>query len=426
MQTIITNKLINNIAPQAKPFEVRDTQLKGLLLRVQPSGVMTYYMEYKRGKRVKIGRADAMTPFQAREIAKSVLVEVYQGEDPADKKREIHVHSYLQFLDDIYKPWLLSNLRTGEKTYDRLKNSFSEFHTLKLNDINPMAVEKWRARRQKDGLKATSINRELADLRACLNRAVQWGILEVELLTKVKPCRVDSNPSPRYLKPDEEARLRQALDEREKKLLDGRESHNKWRAQRKYTLYSSLSQLDFADHLKPAVLLSINTGLRRGELFGLKWTDIDFNQRSLTVTGDNAKSGKTRHIPLNDEAFNVLRKWKSQQGLKSVYVFTGNNGRPFHDVRTSWDKVLTSADINNFRWHDLRHTFASKLVMAGVDLNTVRELLGHTDYKMTLKYAHLAPEHKAAAVARLQVVGPDKSSGLNVIQKVDSRNRCDY
>ena len=82
-------------------------------------------------------------------------------------------------------------------------------------------------------------------------------------------------------------------------------------------------------------------------------------------------------------------------------VFPGKNGKRFNNIRRSWAGVLDAAKISGFRLHDLRHTFASRLVMAGVDLNTVRELLGHSDYSMTLRYAHLAPEHKAAAVARL-------------------------
>jgi integrase len=407
MQTNITTRTINSIKPKDKPYEIRDTGLKGLLLRVQPSGVLTYYIEFKRGKRVKIGRADAITPFQAREFGKAILSEVYQGEDPTDKRRLAQAQTYLQFLEDTYKQWLIANLRTGEKTFDRLKNSFTEFHLAKLHEINPWLVEKWRSRRQKDGMKPVSINRELADLRSMLGRAVQWGMLESHPLEKVKPCKVDSSPKVRFLSQDEETSLRTVLEVREKKLRAARERGNKWRAERGEPLYPSLEGVAFVDHLKPAILLSLNTGLRRGELFGLKWSDVDFNQKILTVTAETAKSGKTRHVPLNIEAFDILKQWKSQQGLKSEHVFIGKKGKPFHDIRSSWATILNkdNANIESFRWHDLRHTFASKLVMAGVDLNTVRELLGHTDYKMTLRYAHLAPEHKAMAVSKLIASG---------------------
>ncbi len=402
MQTNISNRTISSIKLQKKPYEIRDTGLKGLILRVQPSGVMTYYMEYKRGKRVKIGRSPAITPVQARELARNVLMEVYQGDDPADKRHLMQAQTYLQFLEETYRPWLLSNLRTGEATFNTLKKSFPELHSLRLDEINPLLIEKWRLRRYKDGLKATSINRELADLRACLTRAVEWDLLDKHPLDRVKPCKIDSHPKVRFLSVDEEAALRKALDEREQHLVGRRESANQWRIDRGRQLHAPLNNLAYADYLKPAVLLSLNTGLRRGELFGLKWTDVDLEQKNLTVIAATAKSGKTRHIPLNDEALKILRQWKNQPGIKSVFVFSGRDGEPFHDVRDSWSAMLDKkTNIKDFRWHDLRHTFASKLVMAGVDLNTVRELLGHSDYKMTLRYAHLAPEHKAAAVSKL-------------------------
>jgi integrase len=142
--------------------------------------------------------------------------------------------------------------------------------------------------------------------------------------------------------------------------------------------------------------------LRRGEVFGLRWDDIDLARQQLTVRGEGAKSGQTRHVPLNSEAVRVLQTWLPKRvGL----VFPGDDRNPLVDIKTAWLPVVKAANIAPFRFHDLRHTFASRLVMAGVDLNTVRELLGHADIGMVLRYAHLAPEHKAAAVEKLVRVG---------------------
>ncbi|MDH4378372.1 MAG: site-specific integrase [Vampirovibrionales bacterium] len=401
MQEVITNRLLSSLKPQAKPYEIRDTQLKGLLLRIQPSGIMAYYLEYRRGKRVRIGRADAITPSEARDLAKANLSDAYKGNDPAIRKRLAKAETFKQFLEDTYQRWLLTNQRSGKMTYDRLDKVFASLHTVKLNEINPWLIEKWRSKRLKDGIKPSTINREMADLKACLRRATEWGLIKEYPLAQVKPCKVDLSPKIRYLSVAEEESLRVQLVIREETLRVKRASGNAWRKARGKKLRPSLEGLAFADYLKPVVLLSINTGLRRGEVFGLKWSDIDFKLRSLTVAGTIAKSGKTRHVPLNDEAWEALDQWRKQSSLSSQLVFQRQVGQSFHDVRSSWSKVLKDAKITGFRWHDLRHTFASKLVMAGVDLNTVRELLGHSDYKMTLRYAHLAPEHKAAAVAKL-------------------------
>jgi integrase len=97
----------------------------------------------------------------------------------------------------------------------------------------------------------------------------------------------------------------------------------------------------------------------------------------LTVVAEHAKSGKTRHVPLNDEAVGVLKKWRTTDVTADAYVFPGTAGERVIDVKTAWEPVLKTASVTGFRFHDLRHTFASRLVMAGVDLNTVRELLGH-------------------------------------------------
>ena len=140
----------------------------------------------------------------------------------------------------------------------------------------------------------------------------------------------------------------------------------------------------------------MNTGLRRrGEVVKLRWGSVDFNRRLLTVEGRNAKNRQTRHVPLNDEAVSVLRRWREQSGT-GARVFDVATG-----FQTAWEKVLKRARITNFRWHDLRHHFASRLVQHGVPLNTVRDLLGHSSIGMSLRYAHLAPDQRREAVAKL-------------------------
>jgi len=167
---------------------------------------------------------------------------------------------------------------------------------------------------------------------------------------------------------------------------------------RGYKLLPNLRKLPFADYLKPLIILDLNTGLRRGELFNLKWNDVD--RAMLTVKGEGAKTGQTRHVPLNQEAYSVLYQWKTQSQDNKL-VFPGKGGGRLTNVNNSWRKLLKDANITDFRFHDMRHHFASRLVMAGVDLNTVRELLGHADIKMTLRYSHLSPQVKQAAVDKL-------------------------
>jgi integrase len=198
----------------------------------------------------------------------------------------------------------------------------------------------------------------------------------------------------RFLSPAEEQRLRATLTTRDQDNVAARKSANQWRADRKRPLFPEALEGSYADHLTPIVLVAINTGLRRGELLSLEWSDMNLEARMLTVRSEHSKSGKQRHVPLNAEALTVLKQWKSQAGQgPSVFGIAS--------IKSSWAALLTTAKVENFRFHDLRHHFASRLVMAGVDLNTVRELLGHADLTMTLRYAHLAPEHLAAAVEKL-------------------------
>lgn len=218
----------------------------------------------------------------------------------------------------------------------------------------------------------------------------------------------------RYLTREEADRFYKAIIARENDLRDARDRANDHRRTRRYVLLPSLREAEFVDALRPAVLVSIMTGLRKSELFNLQWSDVDFMNRVVWVRDEHAKSGKARYVPMNDPLYDVLVTWKPLANSNSEYVFAGESGEPIQCMKKSYAVVLKAARVENFRWHDMRHTFASWLVQSGVDLNIVRELLGHASLATTMRYAHLAPNNKLRAVAALQLGGPQMAQVAQV------------
>ena len=265
----------------------------------------------------------------------------------------------------------------------------------RIDQLSAWSFEQWKAQRKTSGTAPATINRDLTMLRAALNNAVEWGLIQTNPLATVKALKGADVKRVRYLSSDEEKRLMDALNQREATLQgDSRASTN--------NLVSIANDATFADYLKPMVLLAMNTGLRFGELTRMRWADISLTDGPmLIVQAAYAKTGETRHIPLNKTTRTTLQAWRAQQADTRGRVFVTKTGHRVKNLRKAWLGVLVTAKIEDFKWHDLRHHFASKLVTSGVDLNTVRELLGHSTLEMTLRYAHLAPEHKAAAVALL-------------------------
>jgi len=401
----ITISSIKSLTPDVE--RINDSEIPGFHARISKTGRITYYFYYRlNGQQAnfKLGTGNELTAVQARDLAKQKAADVTKGVDiqagkkqaKEEAKRRYHLRLD-RYISENYLPFLESrNPKTANKIYRELNSSFKEFMDFDIDKITPFQIEKWRNRKLKEGLSPTTINYYLNTLKGALSRAVDWGVIEKHDLNKVKAIKKD-NTVVRYLSIQEEARLRKALRDRDEEIKQGRESANQFREARGYELMPSLTALRFADHVEPIVLLVMNTGMRKGEILSLEWEQVDLLNRNLTVTSENSKSKKSRHIPLNGEAFETLSEiLKSTKNKK--FVFESEPGIPFKDIKKGFSAILKDAEIEGFRFHDLRHHFASKLVMAGVDLNTVRELLGHSDLKMTLRYAHLAPEHKAAAV----------------------------
>jgi integrase len=386
MRAVLTKKLMDAAQPQAKPYELRDANVKGLILRVQPSGHKAWICEWARGKRRTLGAYSHLTLEQARaHVANSMAEHIQRGLPSIAKKTRTQSITLQAFLDDHYSPWACTTLRGGVASVRTIKRAFPDLLDKRLDDLQRNDLTAWVTRRAQDRnrygqpLSRATLTRLVAALRASISKAVEWGHCQSNPFAGMKSGLAEPRKIVRFLSPDERARLRSTLAHRDQRRLAKRQG---------------ASEAAYADHLTPLVVTAMNTGLRRGELLALTWADVDLDAKMLTVRSETAKNGKQRHVPLNTEAFAALTLWKlDQQPWERVF--------PVPEFKTAWGKVVMRAALPAFRFHDLRHDFASQLVARGVDLNTVRELLGHADITMTLRYAHLAPEHLAAAVNKL-------------------------
>ena len=407
MKTKITKKFLKEIKPSQDPLKIFDTDLRGFLLRVQPSGYSCYYVECRNsaGRKVtyRIGPADRLTLAEAREEAQSVLARFELKADPAQEKRKAKAKTLNQFLENLYYPWLEQNHKSWKRTKARLGFVAKTLGSKRLSELNTWTIEQWRNKARKDReCKAITLNRDVATLRAALSKAVEWGIIDEHPIKGVKKLKeTDSEPKIRYLSQDEEKRLWAALDARDERIRAKRDSGNAWRRERDMEEELDLRTVAFVDHLRPIIITALHTGLRRGEIFGLEWRDVDFDKKTLTVRPANAKSGKLRVVPLNTDVLASLQAWRAQSNRADL-VFPGPNGTRLDNIDTSWHRMLDEAKIAGFRFHDLRHTFCSRLVQKGVPLTVVRDLAGHSDFKLTLRYSHLTEQNKADAVVLLE------------------------
>ncbi len=422
----ITREFLRDLKVE-KDIDIPDSELRGFYVRARVSGKRFFYVIRRIGARIvkiRIGDCALMPVSEAREKARQQLARLDLGEVPAQHATRRAERTLQDFVDGSYGDRLTTEVKHAEATRKRLKSTFADLMDARLERVDAAMIDHWRSRRIKAGASPATVNRNLNDLSALFTFAMQRGVIDHHPLQTVKQLRVDSESRIRFLSPDEEAALRSALDKREEAKRVGRERGNQWRIERGQDARADLRLVPFVDHLKPAVLLSLNTGLRQGELFKLTWENVDLERATLTVRAATAKSKKARHVPLNGEALETLRAWQKNiqenfPGGSTGLVFPNRDGKPITETKTAWAKLLKDAGLKNFRWHDMRHHFASRLVMAGVDLNTVRELLGHADIKMTLRYAHLAPEHKRAAVELIS--GSSAGAGAGKVVQMKSR-----
>lgn len=403
MKAKITLALLNSLETTGRTYEVHDTTVSGLFVRVTAAGHKAYVVRWARAKKKTLGRVGILTLEQARKDAIRYLAEAHAHGEPlavSQSRKGVAVPTLEEFINERFKTWVVAHQNDGANSVRSIRTSFSGLLTLRLDEINPGLIERLRTSWLEAGLSPATANRNLVRLKGLLSRAVEWDILDAHPLTKVRRLKVDQRSRVRFLSADEEKQLRTALDERQEEIRAERDSANQHRTERQYELLPDLRKVEFVDHLKPLILLSLKTGMRQGEVFNLDWRDVDLDNKILTVEGDTSKSGQTRHIPIHPEILTVLTNWRKPEERQG-YVFPSKSGGRLDNVKKSWIGVLARAEIKEFRWHDMRHTFASNLVMKGAALNSVRLLLGHSNITMTQRYAHLGSDSAAAAVALL-------------------------
>jgi integrase len=169
--------------------------------------------------------------------------------------------------------------------------------------------------------------------------------------------------------------------------------------------FLSLNEIDLVlrnspEYLRPIIVIAIHTGLRKSELFRLRWDDVDFNRGYViasSMDNEHTKNYRNREIPMTEQLRECLNNIKA----KSEWVLCKQNGERYSGcLRKGLEKIARDAGIKKFTLHDLRHTFASHLVMEGIDLPTVQNLMGHSEIKTTMIYSHLAPDHLKNAMKR--------------------------
>jgi len=303
----------------------------------------------------------------ARQWIQTQKTDAIRSEIRRTKERE--VKPFRHYAKEYLECW--SKVEKAASTYGRDQNSMkhllAHFDRKLLSEISRRDVDAYVAGRKSTGAAAGTINREMSCLKNMLRKAVEWEYLKVSPATGVRQQR-------------EEVSEIIFLTEVELALV--------------------ISECPL--QLRTLVTVAANTGMRRGELFKLEWGDVDLDRTMVTVR--KTKNYETRHIPMNPVVRRALQEHpKRVAGGSAVpWVFSGPSGYQLKSIRNGFEAAVRRAGIDrHIRFHDLRHTFASRLVMKGVDMRTVAKLLGHRDLRVTMRYAHLAPEHLQSAVDSL-------------------------
>ena len=364
--------------------------------RKTKGGNIRWYLDYRdrSGNRIKELVPLAATQWEAVLALQEAVRKEFDAEYGLKRQREKTTFKELSamYLEDYAK----QNKKSWKDDQYRIEANMNPyFEDAELSDITPQQIEQYKAKRKADFVlpkskkknqstkskkpklvSPSTINREITILKKMFNLAIDWNLIEQNPVVKVKLFSEKGTKQERILKADEEPGLLLACP----------------------------------DYLRPIVVLALNTGMRRGEILNLRWRQVDLEGRFITV--ENTKGGQSRMIPINYTLFQEFAGIKAQGG-SSEFVFPNpKTGKPFTEVKNSFKKACRTVGIHDLRFHDLRHSFATRLIEAGVDIVTVKELLGHFSVTVTQRYTHPGQLQKKLAVGLLTAKTAEKQAVL--------------
>lgn len=334
-------------------------KVRGVFERVKGSGMWSirYWDQYRKEHKEKVG-SHALAVKMLAQRKTEVLQRKFNPDLPIGKHQAVLFDELVK--DRKNEARLLKSFPNENIRLDYWKKVFKGRPAKDLGhaDIQKSLTELRQTR------KPATCNRHLSTLSATFRLA------EINKKVDENPCRYvkalpENNKVERYLSSDEEERLNKFLPE----------------------------------DLRLAVFVSLHTGLRKSELLSLLWTDMDFRSEKITVR--EAKAGKIQYVDMNTEVIKAFTELKSKPldiGGRVFYRISKQRKNGYYVLTSPFEKYLEKAGIKNFRWHDFRHTFVSRLVRVGVNIVTVKELARHASIEMTMRYAHLYPDDRRNAV----------------------------
>lgn len=373
------------VPPGKQKIEYSVADEPGLFVecRASAKAIPTWYLRLKNPKGTntyrKLGTIREVSLVQAKRMARQLKVEHANAPKVEAMPEPVKSDMTLgKFVTDYVNPHNKMRKRSHWRDLQLFTRIGAKFGHLKLSDIKRHEVQQFHNDLVTvDKLAPATADHHVVYLRRVLSLAVQWEFLEKNVLANIPLMKVD-NKVERYLSDDEVKRLVDVLT------------------------------TDLAFGASYLLLYLLSTGARLNEAMQAKWDQVDLEKGIWRIPATNSKSKKTRSVPLNESAIWVLGQLWTKGKHEYLFVNEATN-KPWVTITRAWYRLRAKAGIENLRVHDLRHSFASFLVNGGRSLYEVQQILGHSDPKVTMRYAHLSTKalQDAANTASMIVKKPE-------------------